>query len=284
MIGLCGISRSRADTVVFDFQQIRCIQVLIRNISPTISSNHAMKVFRKCLDEAISQSLRHDFIVVIMFSLVLLHKLIAAKACDSEHAEMILVSCRSNEIGLTEVRVFVLFFCLLTQHAVGSDRCARSAAFLVLVNVNVLAIITAICGEKADHSLQIHALIGNDLLHQCLRVVEKLLRFATDSLIIENLRVSAVGVATTKLPCLKERIPVNVWNNVLDGHVIDNIHSKLVRGRGRWNCIKINHKFLFLCLFVSEEIAIFKASIVILTHLLVFFSQVLNKFFLIVTK
>mmetsp|Transcript_33919 Transcript_33919/g.49131 ORF Transcript_33919/g.49131 Transcript_33919/m.49131 type:complete len:258 (+) Transcript_33919:442-1215(+) len=257
MIGLCRVSRSRADTIVFDFQQVRCIQVLIRNISPTIRSNLTMDVFRKCLDEAISQSLRHDFIVVIMFSLVLLHKLIAAKACDSEHAKMVLVSCRSNEIGLAEVRVFVLFFCLLTQHAVGSDRCASSAAFLILVNMHVFAIITAIGGKKADHSLQMHALIGNDLLHQCLRVVEKFLSFASDSLVIENLRVSAVGVATTKLPCLKEGIPVNVWNNVLDGNIIDHIHSKLVWGRGRWNSIKINHEFMFLRLFVGEEVAIF---------------------------
>mmetsp|Transcript_34241 Transcript_34241/g.78971 ORF Transcript_34241/g.78971 Transcript_34241/m.78971 type:complete len:295 (-) Transcript_34241:707-1591(-) len=243
-----------------------------------------MQVLGKGLDESIGQCLRHDLGVIVVLRFVLGNQLVASKTGNRKHSHVILVSYGGNEIRLTEIRILRLLFGLLTQHAKGGQRRGGFSRLLVLKDINVLPTRTSVRGEETDNTLQGHAFLCDKLLHHGLGIIKQFLGFTAHSLIVEDLWIATVGVSSTQLPCLKEWIPVNVWHNVSHLDRVDNRNTHNLWCRGRWGSIKVNLQFLFFRLIECEKVAVLESSIKVLSNLLVFLHDILDKVFLGITE
>lgn len=62
----------------------------------------------------------------------------------------------------------------------------------------------------------------------------------TDCFILEDFRVTSVGILSSKLPYIKERFPVNVRNNIIQTAIIDHLDTQERRPHWKTNK-KISH-------------------------------------------
>lgn len=112
-------------------------------------------------------------------------------------------------------------------------------------------------------------------------VVEQLLGFLAYSLVIEDLRVSSVRVFASDLPTLEERIPIEEFNELREIVLSENLSAK-----ERWlNDLGSGPVYLLLLcssLVKRYEGSLLLAIIVFLSYFFIFFSDVLNVFFLVV--
>mmetsp|Transcript_21059 Transcript_21059/g.36218 ORF Transcript_21059/g.36218 Transcript_21059/m.36218 type:complete len:222 (+) Transcript_21059:580-1245(+) len=219
-----------------------------------------------------------------MLALILLHEGIAPETRDSKHTKMVFITGRSNEIRLTQVRIITLLLCLLSKHAKLVKGFTGFAVFFTGIDENIFPFIRTICRKQPNNALQIHAFVGNNLLHQLLRISKQFLCFTSDSFVIEDFRVTTVWVAASELPCLEERIPVNIWHNIFKLYIINHSDTKLLWGWCRGSGVKINDQFLFLRLVKGKEVSVFQTSIVVLSHLIILFHNISSVLFLQITK
>mmetsp|Transcript_26538 Transcript_26538/g.39326 ORF Transcript_26538/g.39326 Transcript_26538/m.39326 type:complete len:245 (-) Transcript_26538:893-1627(-) len=243
-----------------------------------------MEVFSKCFHETISQRLTHDLVVVIVLCLVFYTESVASKARNSKHTQVILMTLWCNEICLTQIRIVTLLFSLLTEHAEFMKYSSRVPGIFILIEVNIFAVVTTICSKHTNNSLQIHALISDDLLHESLSIVKELNCFTSNSVIVENFRVTAVWIASSKLPGLKKGIPVDVRDNIFQTYCVDNRNTKLLWCGSRGVGVKVNLELLLLRFVKIKEVSILKTSVVVLSQLFVLLLKILYKLSLILTK
>merc|ERR1740130_1445997 len=113
VVGLRWITRCWADSVIFDLEKVGLVEALVFCIAPHVRANLAMQVFSKSFDEAVRQRLRHNLVIIVMFTLILINKNVAPEAKHSKHSKMVLVTRRSNKICLAHIRFVIFLFGLL---------------------------------------------------------------------------------------------------------------------------------------------------------------------------
>ena len=176
-----------------------------------------MEQLRERFSEAISQGFRHDVGVIVVRSLELGRKLIETKSSRAhEHTEVILHTAilRGDEVTERHVRLVGVFFGLLAERV---ESVVRRCPAFIRVNDDVIA--NGVGRVETINTLESKSLVLLDFCDHRVGLVEELLRLGADSFIVENLRVATVRVATTQLPHLEERIPVNVRKHIVDRHL-----------------------------------------------------------------
>ena len=67
---------------------------------------------------------------------------------------------------------------------------------------------------ETDHTSGLEPLVLDDFLKHNLGIFEQLARLLPDRLVIEDLRVGAIGVLPSDLPALEEGIPIDVGDQL----------------------------------------------------------------------
>lgn len=167
-----------------------------------------MKVFGKCLRQSVSQWFYHDVVVVIWLTQKALTYFFLAKASwNSEGSNKVLFARAfwGHEVSLTHV-VVLSYIELLSQHVEFANRCHW---FVSWVDLHII-IINLICREKTYNCSALNLFVLNKVIEHCLRICEQLFGLFTNCLVLENLRVTAIRIFSTYLPCHEKWIPINI--------------------------------------------------------------------------
>eukprot|EP00123_Amoebidium_parasiticum_P016304 comp23382_c1_seq1/m.38704 comp23382_c1_seq1/g.38704 ORF comp23382_c1_seq1/g.38704 comp23382_c1_seq1/m.38704 type:complete len:332 (+) comp23382_c1_seq1:1140-2135(+) len=256
-------------------QSIR-VQTLPLRVSPILLPHIFVQLLCKSLSEPIRQSLNHDNREIVVIGLVLLAQLIDTKpGAYRKHPDPIIYSrCfRGDEIGNAPVGIgsVGIFFRLLSQAV---EFGLNLGAGFIFIDFNVVT--DRVGGEDGKHTARLEALVLDDSLQLCLRIVKQPLSLLPDRGIVKDLGVAPVGVLASQLPHLKERLPVNVGHKVLQGHIIQHNHTGGfgLRG-GRLGEIDYGGK---LARFLDREIhAILERVVVVLSQFLILLRNILHK-------
>mmetsp|Transcript_7282 Transcript_7282/g.22028 ORF Transcript_7282/g.22028 Transcript_7282/m.22028 type:complete len:1134 (+) Transcript_7282:306-3707(+) len=278
MVGLRGVARRGADAVVLDLEQVVRAQRLIGGVTPVLGADLGVHDLGEGLGETVGERLGEDVGVVVVGVLELLGDHIEAEARrGDERAHVVLnaAALGGDEVSEREVRLLVvLLLRLLAQREEGVGSLVTRAVLGVELDV----VAHRVGGEDAEHGAQRQALAHHDVLEHLLRVVEELLRFTADRLVVEDLRVAAVRVAPAQLPHLEEGVPVDEVDHLLDGKVAQHVHAGLLRGHGGvLRRREVNTQRLGARLLERDVPAVLQPRVELLAHLLVRLARVVDE-------
>ena len=119
---------------------------------------------------------------------------------------MVRSSSERNQSSLPFELTVTFFLGLLPKHTEFIKWFTSFTIFFTGIDKNIFTILCAVCWEQANNAFQIHAFVGNDLLHQHLGIIEQLLCFGTNSLIVKDFGIATIWITASEFPCLEERV------------------------------------------------------------------------------
>mmetsp|Transcript_3358 Transcript_3358/g.7515 ORF Transcript_3358/g.7515 Transcript_3358/m.7515 type:complete len:255 (+) Transcript_3358:312-1076(+) len=253
MVGLRGVSGGRADTIIFDLEQVFVFKRFRLGVTPQLHTDVAMQLLSVSFDQTVTNSLYKNTGEIIVVSLIFASKLINTMTSNGHATNVILEARRGNKISLAK-HVCRLALCLLTEHA---ELTTFGAAALIFIDDNILAVCTTVGSKDTICAFEPQTLVSHNFLQHLLSLIKELLGFSTNIGIIEDLRVAAVRIPATQLKGVKERTPVDVRYYILDRAIWCLLRPKSHMWlRCRRNSFKVNVETLFLSHRQGVELAL----------------------------
>mmetsp|Transcript_55188 Transcript_55188/g.146427 ORF Transcript_55188/g.146427 Transcript_55188/m.146427 type:complete len:1471 (+) Transcript_55188:155-4567(+) len=273
VVGLRRVAGRRADALILGLEHVVVRQLLVGRVAPELLAHLVVQELGKGLGEAVGDGLHHDALVVVVLAAQLGADVLAAEAGrDGERANVVRLA---RVLGRHEVRERVadgvLALLLLAKRVEGAELRARPVG---VVHLDVVA--DRVRRPDADHAVGLEHLLLDDLFDELHRVCVQLLGLLADRLVVEELRVSAVGVLAAQLPYLEEGVPVDVRQQLLEV-VVDVLLEAEEVGRRDRDRLPVDDKLLRARLLEREELARRERRVVVLAQLLILLAHVLHE-------
>eukprot|EP00760_Papus_ankaliazontas_P021524 PhM_4_TR18701/c2_g2_i1/m.7913 len=216
-IGLRGVAGGGADALVLLAEHGLGVEGLLLGVAPRRAADDGVDFLGEGLGETVGERLGHDGLVVVVVGLVHGAQLLAAEDADGELTEVVLSGALGgDEVGEAHVLVRLLLLGLLAEAVEGRDR--RRA---LLVGVHLDVVTDGVRGHELHDTTGLHELALHDLAEHDLSVVEDAAGLGAVLLVVEDLGVATVGVATADLPHGEEGAPVDAGGELLEGVVVE---------------------------------------------------------------
>mmetsp|Transcript_10715 Transcript_10715/g.27078 ORF Transcript_10715/g.27078 Transcript_10715/m.27078 type:complete len:271 (-) Transcript_10715:3021-3833(-) len=270
MVGLRGVARRRANSLVLYLEHLVRTNVLVRCVPPQLLAHFGVQQLGEGLGEAVGDGLGHDDVVVVVLMLVLVTERLRAEAAGDRKGSDVVRDAgvlRRDEVGHGQVSV-VLALLLLPERV---ELRHGGAACLIRVDLDIVAY--GVGGVNADDCARLKQLVVDEMLHERQRVIVQLLRFLAHLVVVKDLGVTAVGVTAAQLPDCEEGVPVDVGDELRKRKVgVRRVSEHL--GRGRDGLLPRDLERLGARLLDREELAIVERGVVLLAQLIVLLAHV----------
>ena len=206
VIGLRRVTRSRTDALVLRVDELFLAQTLIGSVAPEVYSDVFVQLLGHRFSETVGQRLEQYDAEVVVVCLKRSNEFVLTEASTAhKHADVVSDAGVFRRYKVWQSEVCAVFgFLLLSQCVQFADGCV-----VIVVQLDVI-VIKWVARIKRNDSSTCNQFVFDDAAEHGLSFVEQFFHLLTARAVVEDYRIASVRVLASELPCVEERIPADV--------------------------------------------------------------------------